>query len=291
MPNESPITSRQQSFIERLAAERGVGGETPDHPLASLVVRASAGDLTRYEASRLIDALKSVTGRGRPNGGNRDRTVRVTDPGMYRHDGVVFVVKPNRDRTGLYANRLVEIGGTRVTDAGTFVNVDFQYDRGAIFDIDPADRMPFEEAKALTIRYGRCVVCGRFLKAGESVERGIGPVCRKRFPDAGGESARDAERRMNAAVAQQDRDENVRVARAKAARDDAAIGQRRGAAGGVFGPDGYMIADGMGDAIDAGAEPDGELKMIADECARESREIRDAANPVAARQRDAGMGI
>ena len=38
---------------------------------------------------------------------------------------------------------------------------------------------PTEEAKRLTILYGHCIVCGRFLKAGVSVERGIGPVCFK----------------------------------------------------------------------------------------------------------------
>ena len=34
-----------------------------------------------------------------------------------------------------------------------------------------------EQAKALSIRYGRCIVCGRKLKAAKSVEAGIGPVC------------------------------------------------------------------------------------------------------------------
>jgi hypothetical protein len=41
--------------------------------------------------------------------------------------------------------------------------------------------MNFEKAKALTIRYGRCICCGRRLKAAQSVERGIGPVCRRYF--------------------------------------------------------------------------------------------------------------
>lgn len=43
--------------------------------------------------------------------------------------------------------------------------------------VKPGDQMNVERAKELMIRYGRCIVCGRFLKVAKSVERGIGPVC------------------------------------------------------------------------------------------------------------------
>lgn len=101
--------------------------------------------------------------------------------GVYETGEGVFVVKPNRAKTRMYAKRLIEIGGQRLTEAGTVVEIEFEYAPGAIYRLTEADRMPLEKAKELTIRYGRCIVCGRRLKAAQSVERGIGPVCIKSF--------------------------------------------------------------------------------------------------------------
>jgi hypothetical protein len=41
--------------------------------------------------------------------------------------------------------------------------------------------MTLDEAKAFLLRFGRCVRCNRRLKVGQSVERGLGPVCVKEF--------------------------------------------------------------------------------------------------------------
>lgn len=110
--------------------------------------------------------------------------VSVTEPGVYeRADGVVFVVKPNRAKTALYAKRLVEINAERATEAEERVQIEFEYEAGAVFTLTPEDKMPLDRAKELTLRYGRCIVCGRGLKAAKSVEDGIGPVCIKSFRD------------------------------------------------------------------------------------------------------------
>lgn len=103
------------------------------------------------------------------------------DPGVYEVDGTVYVVKPNRQRTRLYAKRLVEINAERATEAGERVQIEFEYAPGAIYQIRPEHRMCITRAKALTIRYGRCICCGRHLRAAGSVERGIGPVCARSF--------------------------------------------------------------------------------------------------------------
>lgn len=247
-----------------------------------------------------------------------EREVRVTEPGVYKHDGQVFIVKATRDTAKLdaserrmYAKRLVEINAQRATEAGERVQIEFEYDKGAIYSIDPADRMPLDEAKQLTIRYGRCIVCGRHLKAAESVERGIGPVCIKYFrgeqpaaqrelsdremeeaeedqgepipsydpgaADGGRASAqREAEyheRRMNEAVQQQDRDEAERVARDKAERDR----RMRG-----------IVAPGATYEELREPEPRNELSVIAAECAEERREGERARRPLQAAQEDAG---
>jgi hypothetical protein len=46
----------------------------------------------------------------------------------------------------------------------------------------PDERMSWEEAKPYVIRYGVCLF-GHPLRDATSVELGIGPVCRRMFPD------------------------------------------------------------------------------------------------------------
>lgn len=106
---------------------------------------------------------------------------RVTEPGVYENDEGIFVVKYNRARTRLYAKRLVEINAQRATEVGERVNIEFVYAPGVIYRLRPEQKMDLERARELTIRYGRCLVCGRRLRAAESVERGIGPVCIQSF--------------------------------------------------------------------------------------------------------------
>lgn len=102
-------------------------------------------------------------------------------PGVYERNGEVFVVKPNREGTRVYAKRLVEITGQRLTEAGSKIPIEFEYAPGAVFALRIEHRMPVDRARELTIRYGRCLNCGRVLKDADSVERGIGPVCIKAF--------------------------------------------------------------------------------------------------------------
>jgi len=110
-----------------------------------------------------------------------ERRDEVRTPGVFEKAGEIFIVKPNRAKTRLYALKLVETSSDRLTEQGKRVSFDFEYARGAIFDLSEEDRMDIERAKELMIRYGKCIVCGRRLKVAESVERGMGPVCRKYF--------------------------------------------------------------------------------------------------------------
>jgi hypothetical protein len=57
----------------------------------------------------------------------------------------------------------------------------FEYERGAIRRIGPEDRLTMEQAVMLSQTYGRCMNCGRTLTNPESVELGIGPICRNNF--------------------------------------------------------------------------------------------------------------
>lgn len=106
-------------------------------------------------------------------------------PGVYElPTGEIYIVKPNREHTRVYAKRLVETPSERLTEAGEYVDFDFVYEPGAIFRLRPEDQMSVDRAKQLMIRYGKCIVCGARLKVAQSVERGIGPVCVKYFRGA-----------------------------------------------------------------------------------------------------------
>lgn len=142
----------------------------------------------RLSEKQVTMILKDID-KAMPKTPKRDGEVAVIDPGVYELNGVAYIVKPNRAKTRLYAKRIVEIGGTRKTEAGSFVAVEFEYVPGVIYKLRAEDRMTGARAKELTIRYGRCICCGRSLKSGESVEQGIGPVCVKSFPDLVAERA------------------------------------------------------------------------------------------------------
>jgi hypothetical protein len=121
-------------------------------------------------------AGEPVNNQGKP----LESEVAVTEPGVYERAGQVYVVQFNRQKTRLYAKRLVE-SAPRLTETGTHVDFDFEYAKGAIYSLRPEDLMPLERAKELIVRYGRCIRCGARLQAATSVERGIGPVCIRYF--------------------------------------------------------------------------------------------------------------
>jgi hypothetical protein len=152
------VTSKQLSFIESLDGD---------------VVHAYK--LTRGAASEYINELLDAKRSQKPE------AIAELTAGVYEVEGTVYVVKPNQQKTRLYAKRLVEINAQRSVETGERVRIEFEYEAGAIYKIKPEHKMELEKAKQLTIRYGRCIVCGAQLKDAKSVERGIGPVCIKSF--------------------------------------------------------------------------------------------------------------
>jgi hypothetical protein len=142
------------------------------------------GQLCRkgYLTDRQVDAfMRGLARRADRRPDVPAPTTAAVEEGVYERDGVVYVVKRARESGNLYAKRIVEIGGERLTEAGTVINAEFEYAPGAIRNLGPEHKMPLDRAKALTIRYGFCIACGRHLKAAQSVEQGIGPICRGKF--------------------------------------------------------------------------------------------------------------
>jgi hypothetical protein len=112
--------------------------------------------------------------------GAENKGTAITEPGAFEYGGNLYIVKQNRAKTNLYAQRVVEAPSDRLNQKDEHVKIELEYERGAMAFLREEHRLGVERAKELTIRYGRCIVCGKTLKVAKSLERGIGPVCWKR---------------------------------------------------------------------------------------------------------------
>lgn len=170
-----PITSKQIDFIVRLVRE--LDDETLEKNLTPYTYdrlnELQAGKtISIGEASSIIEGLLKIKRSPSPS-------TTVLEEGVYQSGGQIYKVK--KGQHGLYALRLTEIGGKRLTEEPEVVHFEYVYAPGVVKMLKPTEKLDFETAKKLTIRYGNCLWCERRLKDAESVERGIGPVCRKRF--------------------------------------------------------------------------------------------------------------
>ena len=148
-------TEKQVRFIARLVEER----EIPPTGTARLLLEMWEFDKTRETATVLIDALMALP-----------RVEKAPAPsGLHVLDGEVYRVVVSRDSGRPYALRLVEAPGA------------FEYAPGAVRRLSEDTMMTLDEARDYGVRYGVCAACGRTLTNPESIEYGIGPVCRTRY--------------------------------------------------------------------------------------------------------------
>jgi len=174
-----PASPKQLSFVRSLVRERvvPVAGKTSDE--ARLIARAEDAletEQTRFlsfsEARELIPWLLAQPRRPREDSPQPEVGIYVLE------DGTIVQAKANRRGTNVYTKRWVEIRGERLVDATeAHVHGEWDYDPKLKAQLPIARRMTLAEAKDFILRYGQCVRCGRRLKAADSVERGIGPVC------------------------------------------------------------------------------------------------------------------
>jgi hypothetical protein len=169
-----PASDKQRGFARRLADERPQWHDSLQGDLyerAFDLIADPSKFVSSTEASRVIDALLALPRPPAPG--------QATEPGVYvLPDGTIVKLQANKAKTSVYSLRWVEITGDRVVDdSGEWVKGDWTYDPDLKAQVHPDQRMTLEAAKAFILRYGRCVRCSRRLKAAESVERGIGPVC------------------------------------------------------------------------------------------------------------------
>lgn len=177
-----PATDAQRSYIRRLLLSQDVTGTKYARSLPEVEMEVLPR-LTKEQASTAISELLALPIVETPAPVAREDTcpnrMGYLTAGMYESKEGIFLVQPNKTGTRMYAKKLTRISTGRVTVPGERVDFEFLYEPGACGRLLPSDKMPYERARELTIRYGRCIACGRVLRAADSVERGIGPKCRK----------------------------------------------------------------------------------------------------------------
>jgi hypothetical protein len=114
------------------------------------------------------------------NGCSHDHDGQPATMGVYRKDGRIYVVKPNKEKTRFYAKEIIP-SAPRMTEAGERVDFETEYRSGMVYQLTEADRWNFADAQTFLTKYARCIVCGAHLKAAKSVAGAIGPVCAKYF--------------------------------------------------------------------------------------------------------------
>lgn len=173
------VSESQMTYLRSLMAEREA-----DFPEFVANVRSSLnaawreGTLSWQLASTNIDMLKAR----RPQEPRSPHYNNADEQGVYVYeDGTIVKLQQNRGKTHTYTMRWVEFAGDRLVETDEHVHGEWEYAPELKGTLGQARKMTLDEAKAFIIRYGKCVRCGRSLKDGQSVERGIGPVCVQYF--------------------------------------------------------------------------------------------------------------
>jgi hypothetical protein len=169
-------TTKQVSFLTALLTERA-------HDYGNAAV-ANVEKLSNREASEIIDLLLKAPRRAdvvAPATEAAPAFVRASEPGMYKHGEDIVKIQAAKTTGNLYAKKLTQIGGSRLTEQDDRVKFDFAYAPGLVREVRADERLSLDEAKAFGIKYGVCCVCGAFLCDAKSVSEGIGPVCKTRL--------------------------------------------------------------------------------------------------------------
>lgn len=168
-------TDKQLAFVKVLAEK--VGQQRYESVLLDQFSVVSAEDLGRRDVSSLIDSLKSAADAGRSAERQQKNERRVVqeavaaasglDAGMYSRNGTPFRVYPARNGGHLLAQSMIDGKWVYMGAASRFVTADM--------------KMSLEEAREYGLQTGVCICCARVLTDPESVERGIGPVCLRKY--------------------------------------------------------------------------------------------------------------
>lgn len=190
-----PASQKQFDFLKRLVAERQMDAYT-EMAVANGREVAMRGEMTSTGASALIDRLLSMpkkeqdeTPASRPE---PEAGIYLYGGRMYRvylgqQSGKMLVkqVDAQFSGTACYCSDLqgVNCGVCRGdVERRKVTDVTYTYLGSATGNLPPAARrLSLEEVGSIGIAWNHCVICGRRLDDPESVDRGIGPVCAKKY--------------------------------------------------------------------------------------------------------------
>jgi hypothetical protein len=166
-----PASTKAVAYWESLRADLValiVEADNASIPVEVITVPvASAESLATIVSSEIdymrasIDGLRDALRRAR-RAGTASAVAQLEADRLYEREGEIYRTVLS-GAGNLYAKIWTEDG--------------WDYAAGAIRDLRPEHRMTVERAEELSVRFGRCIRCGRVLTAEESVARGIGPVC------------------------------------------------------------------------------------------------------------------
>lgn len=175
-----PATDGQKRFMANLIGEK----LAPGSELAAAML-ADVEILTKDEAKIRLDQLQALPRYVAPKADGQQTPARRNTPqveadGMYRNPetGEIFKVQVAMHGSGkLYAKKLVQLDEPTMV-RGKEARFAFEMARGAIMSLKPEWKLTREDAKAFGDLYGCCMRCGTVLTDEESIETGLGRVCR-----------------------------------------------------------------------------------------------------------------
>lgn len=161
---EGPPSAPQVSFLERLVNERQISAATASADLATLREWLASG-ANKGQVDTLIKRFKGLPRR-------QGASIEI---GMYvTADERIFRVYKARSGMYLLVKRLdgSDAAGWSYTYIGP---------SRALNGLKGLRKMTLEEAKGWGKKTGTCCVCAAHLTDGESIDKGIGPVCERSF--------------------------------------------------------------------------------------------------------------
>lgn len=169
-----PASDKQTALIRKLTTEKvwvtpGVEVRTGDCAEVDTIDRVLLGEAVEsWQASKAIDYLFAA-----PRVARADARTEEPAAGMYRDGDTVYRVYLGQQSGRMLVKRVV---GNK-EDGYSYEYV------GAATSKLPSSAVPMslDEAKAWGRMTGFCCVCAAQLDDPESVDRGIGPVCAKKF--------------------------------------------------------------------------------------------------------------
>jgi hypothetical protein len=188
----APASEKQLSYVASLRAKLGLPTLDADYPgqvIQSRTASAMIDELNTHVQAHGVPAREVAPAKPAAPAAAAPAVDSdpVTEPGMYRRaaDGVIFRVKFNKQKTRIYAERVITTADTdyegapiRHADGRQSFTTTFEYSYKHLGTLRASDRMSLKEATEYGAAFANCMVCGRHLRNKKSVELGIGPVCR-----------------------------------------------------------------------------------------------------------------